>query len=158
MGGHPGAADMSDIDPDPAMAVVVTAALLDAVAARGECDFVTDIATPLPLWTLSELLGVPEADRADIIRWSNEALALLDPDYFASPDAGQHVFVKLFEYGKRMMALRREQPAAGILVRHPQRLHRQDQRVDRELGQEEEADLLGGVALAHVVQDHEHGA
>lgn len=30
MGEHPGTADMSDIDPDPAMAVAVTAALLDA--------------------------------------------------------------------------------------------------------------------------------
>lgn len=84
--------------------------LLDRVASRGECDFVTDIATPLPLWTLSELLGVPEEDRQDIIKWSNEALALLDPDYFSEPEAGQHVFVKMFDYGKRMMALRREHP------------------------------------------------
>jgi linalool 8-monooxygenase len=89
--------------------------LLDAVAPHGRCDFVTDIATPLPLWTLSELLGVPEADRQDIIKWSNEALALLDPDYFASPDAGQHVFEKMFAYGKRIMALRREQPLDDLL-------------------------------------------
>ena len=38
----------------------------------------------------------------------------------------------------------REQPPAGILVRHPQRLDRQNQRVDREFGQQQEADLLGG--------------
>lgn len=89
--------------------------LLDSVAQQGSCDFVTDLATPLPLWTLSELLGVPEDDRADIIRWSNESLALLDPDYFASPEAGQHVFEKMFDYGKRAMALRREQPAEDLL-------------------------------------------
>jgi cytochrome P450 len=89
--------------------------LLDAVAARGECDFVNDIATPLPLWTLSELLGVPEADRADVIRWSNEALGMQDPDYFESPEAGQHVFLKLFEYGKSMMAQRRAHPADDLL-------------------------------------------
>ena len=89
--------------------------LLDAIAPRGECDFVTDVATPLPLWTLSELLGVPEEDRADIIRWSNEALALLDPDYFVTPEAGQHVFVKMFDYGKKIMALRREHPVDDLL-------------------------------------------
>jgi cytochrome P450 len=89
--------------------------LLDAIAARGECDFVTEVATPLPLWTLSELLGVPEEDRADVIQWSNEALALLDPDYFANPAAGQHVFVKMFDYGKKMMAMRREHPADDLL-------------------------------------------
>lgn len=89
--------------------------LLDRVATRGECDFVTEIATPLPLWTLSELLGVPEADRGDVIQWSNEALALLDPDYFDNPASGQHVFEKMFNYGKQMMALRREQPADDLL-------------------------------------------
>lgn len=89
--------------------------LLDAIAAKGECDFVTEVATPLPLWTLSELLGVPEEDRADVIQWSNEALALLDPDYFANPAAGQHVFVKMFDYGKKMMAMRRENPADDLL-------------------------------------------
>ncbi|MEQ8232651.1 MAG: cytochrome P450 [Gammaproteobacteria bacterium] len=89
--------------------------LLDRVAHRGECDFVTEIATPLPLWTLSELLGVPEEDRADIIRWSNEALALMDPDYFENPEAGQHVFEKMFQYGKAMMARRREEPRDDLL-------------------------------------------
>ena len=88
--------------------------LLDRIGPRGECDFVTEVATPLPLWTLSELLGVPEQDRQDIIKWSNEALAMLDPDYFASPAAGQHVFVKMLDYGKRIMALRREHPADDL--------------------------------------------
>lgn len=89
--------------------------LLATVAPRGHCDFVTEVATPLPLWTLSELLGVPEADRPDIIRWSNESLALLDPDYFSNPDDGQHVFEKMFAYGKRAMAERRERPADDLL-------------------------------------------
>ena len=89
--------------------------LLDSVAHRGECDFVTEIATPLPLWTLSELLGVPEADRSDLIQWSNEALALLDPDYFDDPESGQHVFEKMFQYGKAMMARRRQQPEDDLL-------------------------------------------
>lgn len=89
--------------------------LLDRVAHRGECDFVTEIATPLPLWTLSELLGVPEDDRADIIRWSNEALALMDPDYFDNPESGQHVFEKMFQYGKAMMAKRRQEPKDDLL-------------------------------------------
>ena len=92
-----------------------TRALLAAIAPRGTCDFVTEVATPLPLWTLSELLGVPEADRADIIRWSNESLALLDPDYFQNPNEGQHVFEKMFAYGKEAMARRRAHPEDDLL-------------------------------------------
>ena len=89
--------------------------LLDRVAKRAECDFVAELATPLPLWTLSELLGVPEEDRRTLIQWSNEALALLDPDYFGSPAEGQIVFVKMFEYGKKLMAMRREHPTEDLL-------------------------------------------
>ena len=92
-----------------------TRELLDGVAHRGECDFVADLATPLPLWTLSELLGVPEEDRQTLIRWSNEALALQDPDYFGSPEEGQYVFVRMFEYGKKMMAMRREHPTDDLM-------------------------------------------
>lgn len=58
---------------------------------------------------------MPESDRADIIRWSNEALALMDPDYFDNPEAGQHVFEKMFRYGKAMMARRREEPRDDLL-------------------------------------------
>jgi cytochrome P450 len=89
--------------------------LLDGVAQRGSCDFVADIATPIPLWTLSELLGIPPEDRDVLVRWSNETMAMLDPDYFQNPDDGQHVFEKMFDYGRRMIARRREQPAEDFL-------------------------------------------
>src|SRR5689334_4815625 len=35
-----------------------TGAILDAVAARGACDFVTDVATELPLQAIARLLGI----------------------------------------------------------------------------------------------------
>lgn len=52
----------------------------------------------------------------------------------------------------------REQAPPGVLVRHAQRLDRQNQGVDREFGQEEKSDLLGRRALGHVVHDHERAA
>jgi cholest-4-en-3-one 26-monooxygenase len=45
--------------------------LIAAVAARGECDFVRDIATPLPMFMISELMGLPEADHAMLLEWSD---------------------------------------------------------------------------------------
>ena len=42
-------------------------------------------------------------------------MAMLDPDYFQNPDDGQHVFEKMFDYGRRMIARRREQPAEDFL-------------------------------------------
>ena len=45
--------------------------ILDAVCERGECDFVRDIAAPLPLIVIGDLLGVAPADRTDLLRWSD---------------------------------------------------------------------------------------
>jgi cytochrome P450 family 142 subfamily A polypeptide 1 len=45
--------------------------LIDAVAARGACDFVRDVATPLPMFMISELMGLPESDHAMLLEWSD---------------------------------------------------------------------------------------
>ncbi len=37
---------------------------LDAVAERGSCDFVAEVAAKIPMDVISELVGVPQADRA----------------------------------------------------------------------------------------------
>jgi cholest-4-en-3-one 26-monooxygenase len=48
--------------------------IIDAVCERGECDFVAEVAAPLPLAVIGDMLGVDEADRADLLRWSEEML------------------------------------------------------------------------------------
>ncbi|MGQ0824536.1 MAG: cytochrome P450 [Actinomycetota bacterium] len=53
----------------------VARALVDAVAGRGECDFVVDIARPLPLIVIAELLGLPPADREQLGRWSDTMMS-----------------------------------------------------------------------------------
>jgi len=45
-------------------------ALIDDVCERGECDFVKDIATELPLQTIASALGVPLEDRAQLFEWT----------------------------------------------------------------------------------------
>ena len=49
--------------------------LIDKVAARGECDFVNDIAKPLPLIVIAELLGLPVDDRERLAFWSDTMMA-----------------------------------------------------------------------------------
>src|SRR5262249_10224734 len=41
-------------------------AIIDTVCERGECDFVTDIAAPLPMILIGDMLGVAPEDRADL--------------------------------------------------------------------------------------------
>jgi cytochrome P450 len=61
---------------------------LDAVEARGESrmDVVTDLAYPLPVVIICELLGVPPADHATFQSWSSELAASIDPDPLITPD------------------------------------------------------------------------
>jgi cytochrome P450 len=40
--------------------------LIDGMAAKGPCDMVEEFSSRLPLFTLCEILGVPEADRSEI--------------------------------------------------------------------------------------------
>jgi len=49
-------------------------AIIDLVCERGECDFVRDIAAPLPMVMIGDMLGVPPEDRDDLLRWSDDML------------------------------------------------------------------------------------
>lgn len=53
--------------------------LLDAVAARGEMEVIRDLAYPLPVIVIAELLGIPSQDRDRIKAWSDTLAVLLDP-------------------------------------------------------------------------------
>src|SRR5687767_3647262 len=58
--------------------------LVDRVCERGECDVVEDLAAPLPMVVIGDLLGVEPDDRDDLLRWSHGMLASLtgEPDGF----------------------------------------------------------------------------
>ncbi len=53
----------------------VVAEVLDGIADRSSCDFVTDVAVPVPLVVIAELLGLPVEDRVILGRWSDRMMA-----------------------------------------------------------------------------------
>nr|MCH9699915.1 cytochrome P450 [Actinomycetes bacterium] len=46
--------------------------LIDAVCERGECDFVRDIAAPLPMAVIGDMLGVLPEERNMLLKWSDD--------------------------------------------------------------------------------------
>jgi len=58
--------------------------LIDSVIDKGSCDIVADIATPLPMYMIGELMGLPEEDNDTLLHWSDifatggETIALAD--------------------------------------------------------------------------------
>jgi cytochrome P450 len=57
----------------------ITDRLLDKVARQGEMDSVRDLAFPLPVLVICELLGIPEEDRAGFVNATASGAALLNP-------------------------------------------------------------------------------
>jgi cytochrome P450 family 142 subfamily A polypeptide 1 len=57
-------------DHEPYLRAKVTE-LIDAVIDKGSCDIVADIATPLPMYMIGELMGLPEADHHTLLHWSD---------------------------------------------------------------------------------------
>ena len=64
--------------------------ILDNVCERGECDFVWDVAAPLPLLLIADMLGFDETVHADLLRWSDDLLrgTTIDPE----PDVARAAF------------------------------------------------------------------
>ncbi|WP_167098789.1 cytochrome P450 [Mycobacterium sp. DL592] len=51
--------------------------LIDAVCERGECDFVRDLAAPLPMAVIGDMLGVAPEDRETLLAWSDDLVVAL---------------------------------------------------------------------------------
>jgi len=47
---------------------------IDQVCEHGSCDFVSDIAAPLPLNIIGDMLGVERGGPSDLLRWSEDML------------------------------------------------------------------------------------
>jgi len=45
--------------------------LIDAVIDQGRCDVVADIATPLPMYMIGQLMDLPESDHDTLLHWSD---------------------------------------------------------------------------------------
>ena len=55
--------------------------IVDAVAERGECDFVVDVAARLPLAIVCDLMGVPRSELDFVFEQTNIILGASDPEF-----------------------------------------------------------------------------
>jgi cholest-4-en-3-one 26-monooxygenase len=94
----------------------VVTEILDNVAPKGECDFVTDIAAELPLTVICELAGVPPEDRHKIFNWTNTLIGTGDdPEYSPGMDAAREAFAEVNQYASILAELRRHEPREDLV-------------------------------------------
>jgi len=92
-----------------------TATIVDAALARGACDFLVDVAAELPLQATAILLGIPQADRHDILAWANATLDYDDRDLGEQSAKTRAAAAAMFAYGARLIEEKRRRPADDVL-------------------------------------------
>jgi cytochrome P450 family 142 subfamily A polypeptide 1 len=89
---------------------LVCDSIIDQVCERGSCDFVKEVAAPLPIIMIGDMLGVAPDDRDDLLRWSDDMLKGQGSPDPAAIDHAANAFVEYTQYINPVLAERR---AAG---------------------------------------------
>ena len=92
-----------------------TGQIIDRVAAKGECDFVTEIAAELPLQAIVEMMGVPLEDRHKVFEWSNQMIGHEDPEFATSPEVPRLASLELYQYAHGLAVERKKNPRDDIV-------------------------------------------
>jgi cytochrome P450 family 142 subfamily A polypeptide 1 len=90
--------------------------ILDAVCEKGECDFVREVAAPLPMIMIGDMLGVLPEDRDKLLRWSDVMVtAVGHPDPSMLGQAAD-AMLEYTEYNRSVVADRRASPPQDDLM------------------------------------------
>jgi cytochrome P450 len=92
----------------------IAVAHLDALAGAGGFDVIADFAGKLPMDVISEMLGVPEADRARL-RVQADLLVHREEGSLDLPPEGVAAFIAIRSYFQRHLAALRERPGDDLL-------------------------------------------
>ena len=94
----------------------VVSELLDAVESRGAMDVIADFAYPLPATVICEMLGLPQSDRPQFRRWSDDIIGLLGAGADAErAERGQRSLRDLREYYRHIIGERRNRPGEDLI-------------------------------------------
>ena len=91
-----------------------TTEVIDAVAEKGECDFVAEIAAPMPLAIVCDMVGVPPSQRQAIFEASNLILGVGDPEYVQSMEQLMAAFMSVHQIAMEIGEHRVKHPADDI--------------------------------------------
>ena len=92
--------------------------LLDQAVERGKLDLVKDLAYPLPIAVICEMLGIPRSDVPSFFQWAHDFarrgdVAALNPDVIRR---GEEATLGFRDYFLRLARERRKQPKDDLLT------------------------------------------
>ena len=81
---------------------------------NGECDFVEEVAAPLPLAIICDMMGIPEEDHKQIFHWTNVILGVGDPEFVGSYEDLMRVALEMFTYAQNLGQSRVDSPQDDV--------------------------------------------
>ena len=100
----------------------ITSELLTAAGAAGQLEVVSQLAYPLPVRIISEMLGVPVEDHPRFAGWSARLAHSLQPGFGVDPaealaraEAAEVASDEFATYFRELIAIRRARPAQDLL-------------------------------------------
>ena len=94
----------------------LTAELIDDVVSKGSCDVVADLARPLPMLVMGDMLGYTREDSDQVLAWTDS--------YVAGGNGPQHLTEEIIEsfgnfvmFHEELMEKRRAKPGDDLLSR-----------------------------------------
>ncbi|MEU9457290.1 cytochrome P450 [Streptomyces sp. NPDC048312] len=105
---------------------LLTRAVAEARAGDGTCDLVTRVTDDYALLNLTDLLGVPDTDRALLLHWTRRVIGYQDPDEAGTPEPGPDgrplnprspsALRDMFDYAHALAAHKRRHPADDVMT------------------------------------------
>lgn len=91
--------------------------LLDGVQGKGEMDAIREVAHPLPIMVIAQMLGLPAEERLRFKQWSDDLFAILGsvPHAPELMERAAHSLAELTEYLTALSEARRQQPQSDLI-------------------------------------------
>jgi cytochrome P450 len=96
----------------------IVSEVIDAVAERGQCDFVVDVAARLPMAMICEMMAIPHSDWESMFNWANMVIGAEDPEYQVGGSGNQTSMeggMQIFMYCLNLAKYRRDNPGQDLL-------------------------------------------
>ena len=89
--------------------------ILDRALQGGQCEFVEDVASELPLIAICELMGVPLENRRRLFELTNIMIGMDDPELTTTEEDGTNAMIEMFMMAQALAADHRENPKDDIV-------------------------------------------
>jgi cholest-4-en-3-one 26-monooxygenase len=90
--------------------------IVDKIAARGECEFVSAVSAEMPLFVICALMEMPAEKRQTFASLVDVMIGMDDPELNISAEDGQLAAAQIFEIAMELAASHKANPQGGTII------------------------------------------